>query len=199
MKPPVADSRAKAFTLSELVLSVSLIGIVLLLASAALPIFGGGCITHGQLTQVLSNMKQLHLATQQMTLDSEAANTPPNIRWTCTNGQPLKFAQWTNLLVSNGYLTEYDLAKLLKSPQSNKATNVFTGYAVGDFDSPDTVLLASANWQGPNASKLGYSLFRTPGFVVFRKGGDGAILQPKQCQRKEIIGTGGKFNFLPLQ
>ncbi len=199
MKPSVANSLAKAFTLSELVLSVSLIGIVLLLASAALPIFGGGCITHGQLTQGLSNMKQLQLATQQMTLDSETANTPPNIRWTCTNGRPLKFAEWTNLLVSNGYLTESDLAKLLKSPLSNKASNVFTVYAVGDFDSPETVLFATTNWPGPNATKLGKSPFRTPGFVVFHKGGDGAILQPSQCQKMEIIGTGGKYNFLPLQ
>ncbi len=188
----------QAFTLQELVVSAALVGMLLTLAALALP-----SVTCGpggsQLVQVLSNMKQLHLATQQMTLDSETANTPPNIRWTCTNGRPLKFAEWTNLLVSNGYLTESDLAKLLKSPQSNKATNVFTVYAVGDFDSPDTVLLATANWQGPNATNLGNSPFRTPGFVVFHKGCDGAILQPSQCHRMEIIGTGGKYNFLPLQ
>lgn len=190
--------RSRAFTVRELVVSLALIGLLITLAALSLPTISCGPVK-GHLTQVLSNMKQLHLATQQMTLDSETANTPPGIRWTCTNGRPLKFAEWTNLLVSNNYLSEKDLAKLLKSPQSNKSTNVFTVYAVGDFDSPDTVLLATTNWPGPNATKLGKSPFRAPGFVVFHKGGDGAILQPSQCQRMEIIGTGGKYNFLPLQ
>ncbi|PTX97202.1 hypothetical protein DB345_08490 [Spartobacteria bacterium LR76] len=184
-----------AFAFRELLVVVFLIGVLLFLATPAIT----DRPTSGQLTQVLSNMKQLHLATQQMTLDSETANTPPNIRWTCTNGQPLKFATWTNLLVSSSYLTEKDLAQLLKSPQSNKSTNVVTVYAVGDFDPAETVLFATKNWLGPHATNLGNSPFRTPGFVVFRKGGDGMILQPRQCQRMEIIGTGGKYNFLPLQ
>lgn len=188
----------QAFTLRELVVSLALVGVLLTLAALALPSISCGPVK-GHLTQVLSNMKQLHLATQQMTLDSQTADTPPNIRWTCTNGKPLKFGEWTNLLVSNGYLTESDLAKLLKSPQSNKSTNVFTVYAVGDFDQPETVLLATSNWQGPNATNLGHSPLGQPGFLIFRKGGDGMILQPRQCQKMEIIGTGGKYNFLPLK
>lgn len=198
MKPSVADSSAHAFTLRELVVSAALVGMLLTLAALALPSISCGP-GRGQLTQVLSNMKQLQLATQQMTLDSESGNTPPGIRWTCTNGQPLKFAAWTNLLVSSSYLTEKDLAKLLKSPESNKSTNVVTVYAVGDFDPAETVLFATKNWLGPHAANLGNSPFRTPGFVIFHKGGDGMILQPRQCQRMEIIGTGGKYNFLPLQ
>ncbi|MBN8711208.1 MAG: hypothetical protein BGO12_10215 [Verrucomicrobia bacterium 61-8] len=184
-----------AFAFRELLIVVFLIGVLLFLAT---PVITDRPIS-GQLIQVLSNMRQLQLATQMMTLDSETANTPPSIRWTCTNGQPLKFAEWTNLLVSKGYLSQEDLAKLLKSPQSNRSTNVFTVYAVGDFDPDTTLLLATKNWLGPKASALGDSPFRTPGFVVFRKDGDGAILQPRQCQRMDLIGTGGKYNFLPLQ
>jgi type II secretory pathway pseudopilin PulG len=187
-----------AFTVRELVVSLALVGVLLTLAALAVPSISCGPVK-GRLTQVLSNMKQLHLATQQMTLDSQTAETPPNIRWTCTNGQPLKFTEWTNLLVRNNYLTKEDLTKLLKSPQSNKSTNVFTVYAVGDFDQPETVLLATSNWQGPNATNLGHSPLGQPGFLIFRKGGDGMILQPRQCQKMEIIGTGGKYNFLPLK
>lgn len=198
MKDRLFLAPLQAFTVRELVVSLALVGVLLTLAALAVPSISCGPVK-GRLTQVLSNMKQLHLATQQMTLDSQTADTPPNIRWTCTNGQPLKFAEWTNLLVRNNYLTKEDLTKLLKSPQSNKSTNVFTVYAVADLDSADTVLFATTNWLGPHATKLGNSPFRTPGFVIFRKGGDGAILQPRQCQRMDIIGSGGKFNFLPLQ
>jgi len=194
----VSSPNCAAFTLGELILSVALVVVLLVLALLALPSISCGPVK-GHLTQVVSNMKQLHLATQQMTLDSETANTPSNIRWTCTTGQPLKFAQWTNLLVSNNYLAKEDLAKLLSGPSPVHAPNVLTAYAVGDFDPDTTLLFATKNWLGPQADALGKSPFRTPGFVVFRKAGDCAILQPRQCQKMEVIGSGGKYHFLPLQ
>lgn len=197
MKTPGCRSLICAFTLRELVISMALVGTLVFLAMAAIPQSGTGLV-NGRLTHVLSNMKQLHLATQQMTLDSQTANTPPNIRWTCTNGRPLKFPEWTNLLVSNGYLTEKDLAKLLKSPLSGWSTNIFTVYAVGDFDPPETLLLATDNWKGLTATSLAKSPLSDSGFVVFHKGGDGAILRPRQLNLTNIIGTGGKFNYLPL-
>jgi len=152
-----------------------------------------------RMAQLVSNMKQLHLATQQMTLDSQTANTPPNIRWTCTNGQPLKFAQWTNLLVSNNYLAKEDLAKLLKNPFSNtKSTNIITVYAVGDFDPPETLVFATANWRAPGASNPDQPSIDIPGIVIFRKGGDGAILQRHQTELTNFA-AGGRYNYLPLQ
>ncbi|PTX97201.1 hypothetical protein DB345_08485 [Spartobacteria bacterium LR76] len=156
-------------------------------------------LREGSMAQLVSNMKQLHLATQQMTLDSETANTPPNIRWTCTNGQPLKFAQWTNLLVSNNYLAKEDLAKLLRNPFSNtQSTNVITVYAVGDFDPPETIVFATANWRAPSASHPDQPPLDIPGIVIFRKGSDGAILQRHQIDLTNIA-TGGRYNYLPLQ
>lgn len=156
-------------------------------------------LREGRMAQLVSNMKQLHLATQQMTLDSQPADTPPNIRWTCTNGQPLKFAQWTNLLVSNNYLAKEDLARLLKNPFSNtQSTNVITVYAVGDFDPPETIVFATANWRAPGASHPDQPSPNIPGIVIFRKGGDGAILQRHQTDLTNIA-TGGRYNYLPLQ
>lgn len=198
MKPHAADSSAHAFTLRELVVSMTLVGLLVFLAMAALPQSGGG-LTKGRFTYVLSNMKQLHLATQQMTLDSQTADTPPNIRWTCANGRPLRFAEWTDLLVSNNYLSKENLTKLLEKTYYGTPARIITVYAVGDFDPADTVLLASANWQGPKATNLAKSPLGNSGFVVFRQDGSGAILQPRQLNQTNIIGSGGKFNYLPLQ
>ncbi len=54
-----------AFTLIELLVVISIILILVALAAPAL----FNTLTKGQMTQTLSNMKQLHLASQQMALD----------------------------------------------------------------------------------------------------------------------------------
>ncbi len=187
-----------AFTLRELVVGMALVGLLVFLAMAALPRSGGG-LTKGRFTYVLSNMKQLYLATQQMTLDSQTTDTPPNTRWTCTNGRPLGFAEWAELLVSNNYLSKENLTKLLQKTYYGTPTRIITVYAVGDFDPADTVLLGSANWQGPKATNLAKSPLGDSDFAVFRQDGSGAILPPRRCQDMRLIGSGGKFNFLPLQ
>jgi len=189
----VCCSNARAFMLRELLVVAFLFGVLLLLA---LPIITNGSGPR-HLTWVLANMKRLHSAAQQMTLDSETANTPPGIRWTCTNGQPLKFAQWTNLIVSNNYLTREDLTNLLEKTYYNKPTNITTVYAAGDFDPPDAALLASANWLGPKVANLAKSPLSPSGFVVFRQDGSGTIFSPHQTTLTNI-GSGGKYNYLPL-
>lgn len=190
----VCRSDARAFMVRELLVIAFLFGVLLLLA---LPIITNGSGSR-HLTWLLVNMKRLHSAAQQMTLDSEIANTPPGIRWTCTNGQPLKYTAWTNLLVSGHYLTSEEMTGLLEKTYYTKPTNIITVYAVGDFDPPDTVLLASVNWLGPKATNLAKSPLGPSGFVVFRQDGSGAIFSPRQTTLTNI-GSGGKYDFLPLQ
>lgn len=151
---------------------------------------------------VLSNMRQLQLATQMMALDTETNRALQDVDWTCSNGKPMRFAQWTNLLVTNQYLTESDLKKLLRSPRSSQvsqATKIINAFAVESEDACDTLFLATVNWLGPNATNLGPSPFKSSGFVVLRKSGEGTILQDSQRQKTNLIGRGGKFNYLPLQ
>lgn len=78
-------------------------------------------------------------------------------------------------------------------------TNALAVFAVENSDADSTLLLSTRNWLGPSATNLAGLPFEKRGFIVFRKGGDGAILQSRQCQRVDLIGSGGKYNFLPLQ
>lgn len=70
-------------------------------------------IKGGQMTQSLSNMKQLHLATQIMALDGvTTANS--SLGWPGDRGGT--FSQWATTLVRSNYLTTNDLCKLLSAP-----------------------------------------------------------------------------------
>jgi len=69
-----------------------------------------------------------------------------------------------------------------------------------DASDPDsTLLFATKNWHGPATSQLSGQPFDKKALIIFRKGGDGAILLSSQFQRMDLIGTGGKYNFLPLK
>ncbi len=57
--------RSRAFTLIELLVVIAIIGILVSLTVPAI----SAAVGKAQMTQTLSNMKQLHLATQQMALD----------------------------------------------------------------------------------------------------------------------------------
>lgn len=178
-----------------------LIAVLGILASLALPAMLGG-LTRGRMTQILSDMKQLHLATQQWTLDNQTTGQS-DIRWTCSNTTPISFAEWTNGLVPE-YIGTNDMKKLLSHTVKRKLwfdkyyTNVMTVFAVTGEDPGSTVLLATGNWKGV-AEPLTHDTYGEKGFIIFRKGGDGAILQPKQASATNIIGSGGMHNYLPLR
>jgi len=178
----------------RIVIWIALIGV---LCALSLP-GSGSQLVKGRMTQTLSNLKQLHMASQQMTLDNQTTGDSP-IRWTCSGTTPLTFEQWTNALVTGKYVTAGELKKFLSFGTRLSPTNVVSVFAVAEKDPADTVLLATKNWQGPGVSDLAKNLYSGPGVVIFRKGGDGVILQPRQATATNLIGTGGMHNFLPLR
>lgn len=187
-----------AFTSAEAVLAACLAVLLALVLFASLPSItvGGG---PGLMTEVLAKMKRLQIATKQMSLDDRDAE------WTCIQGKPMRYADWTNRLVTGGYVSAKDMA-LFTSAQEYGAswftpltTNALAVFAVEDSEADSTVLFATRNWHGPAATSLAGLPFEKRGFIIFQKGGSGAILLPNQCQRTDLIGTGGKFNYLPLQ
>lgn len=116
----------------------------------AMPAISCGPVS-GVMTQSLSNMKQLHLATLQMALDRESEKNT-NIGWPGDIGG--SFSNWTAQLVKGNYLSREDLAKLLSASRvkvsandslTNNRTAVLV-YAVSEVTDGTAVFLSSANF-----------------------------------------------------
>jgi prepilin-type N-terminal cleavage/methylation domain-containing protein len=181
-----------AFTLIELLVVISIIAI---LASLAIPAVTGA-LARGQMTQTLSNMKQMHLVAQTMALDATTTGDT-NIGW--PGDLPNKtWAGWVTNAVP-GYITTNDMAKLLSAPgitvpatadlsgltagQANNGRAVIL-YQVSVTNNNTAVLFSSANFTNSESGGTALSGSALPygdkGFIVFRKGGDGAVLQARQ-------------------
>ena len=182
----------RAFTLIELLVVIAIIGI---LAALALPAVTGA-LGRAQMTQSLSNMKQLHLATTQMALDGMTTGDT-NLAWPGDTG--VDFAGWGNALIGGAYLSTNDFAKLVSAPGKQNgpgsvptaAQSAFIAYAVGESSESATVFLSTANYRftGSGSSLSTNAPYGNKGFVVFRKGGDGAVYLPKQATNATLIGT----------
>ena len=191
--------RPSGFTLIELLVVISIIGI---LASLAIPAVLGG-ISKAQMTGALSNMKQLHLTCQQMSLDGTTTGDT-NLGWP---GNYSSFGVWaTN--VSPGYLSGNDFAKVMSVAGAiASSTNLTNGSAannggimvtkVSDSDGSDGsyVLFYTRNVT-PSSTAVwvtnataSNSLFGNRGFVVFRKGGDGSVYTMRQLTSTNLLGT----------
>ncbi len=186
--------RDSAFTWIEALVCLAVIGIVVALA---LPSVTAGPRKGGQVTQTLSNMRQLHLATMQMWIDGETIGDK-TLGWPGDTGGT--FSHWVRKMVPD-YLSTNDLCKLLSAPgivvkseampvkMSDGAVLV---YAVSTNSPDDAVFLTSANFT--NTSGVSPPLEKTAkpygdkAFVVFRKGGDGAVLMARQVGKTNVIG-----------
>jgi prepilin-type N-terminal cleavage/methylation domain-containing protein len=186
------------FTLVEFIVCLVVVAILIALA---LPTMPGSGLQSGRMTQTLSNMKQLHLATQQMALDGETTGNT-NIGWPGDIGGT--FSNWTARLAPE-YLSTNDICKLLSAPGvvvppgKIPVTNhtALLVYSVSTNSPGSAVFLSTANFTNTptgggilNASAKPYG---DKGFIVFHVAGDGAILQPRQVGQTNIIGS-----FAPL-
>ncbi len=191
----------RAFTLIELLVVISIIAI---LASLALPAITSA-LARGQMTQTLSNMKQLHLVAQTMALDATTTGDT-NVGWP-GDLMPVGNRTWAGW-VSNAvpaYIKTNDIVKVLGAPgivpNPANLTSLAPGtnggravilYQVAETNNSGTVLFSSSNFTNTAAGQATLASSALPygdkGFVVFRKGGDGAVLQARQSTNTNIIG-----------
>jgi hypothetical protein len=148
-------------------------------------------------------MKQLHLVTQQMALDASTAGDT-NIGWPGDMPSP-GWDKWATNVVA-GYMATNDFAKMVSAPgvtaplnttpagltAGTKSGRAIILYNVADTNDSSTVLFSSSNFtnntSGGTAPLKAALPFGDKGFIVFRKGGDGSILQSRQAGQTNIVG-----------
>jgi len=135
-----------AFTLIELLVVISIIAV---LASLALPAITGALVK-GQITQTMSNYRQLYLASQSADLDATSAGSSNN----GFPGEAGSFTAWSNALVPN-YLPAQSFGNLVTVKASAANTHMWDG---SPSSNSSGVMLATANISGSsNSATVGNS------------------------------------------
>lgn len=193
MNPMLPSRNAEGFTCPEV---LGIVVLIVVLAGYFLPAILTA-LRRDRHPQVLSNMRQLHLATQTLELDG---TTTDDSKRTWPGDYDGTFTNWGRQLVPE-YLTTNDFCKLLSAPgvvvplgklptlMDETALRV---YAVSSNSPANTVFLTSANFTNTPTGGAPLQKSAKPygarGFAVFRKGGDGAVLLPKQVGNTNVIG-----------
>ena len=183
--------RLTAFTLIELLVVISIIAI---LASLALPAITGA-LSRGQITQAMSNARQIFIANTQMALDA-VTTADPNLGWPGDiGGTNTSWSSWATALVP-AYMTTNDFSKMLSAPGLVRGTNsaitqaspsALTVYAVTDASTMESTFITTANYTNGQALSSVAKPFGDKGFVVFRKGGDGAVYLQAQATNTTLL------------
>lgn len=179
----------QGFTLIELLVVISIIAI---LASLALPAITGA-LARGQMTQTVSNARQLYVATFQMALDAQTTGDT-NLGWPADIGG--SWSAWAGNLVGGKYMSTNDFAKMLSAPGVIRTTNTaptastpsaLTVYNVGETNANSAVFITTANFTQGSGLSENAKPYGNKGFVVFRKGGDGAVFQERQATNTSLL------------
>ena len=190
MKINKTNKTSSAFTLIELLVVIAIIAILAALAVPALT----SALAKAQMSGTMNNARQLYLAQFQMANDG-ASTGDSTLAWPgdMTGGPPATLAAYCDLLVSKGYLKAGDLSKLLNAPGATctvtagppvvlGGTSALKVYPVKDSDPATAIFAVSHNYVYDTAIVGTDIPYGTKGFIVMRKGGDGAVFKGGQAK-----------------
>ena len=185
--------RVSAFTLIELLVVIAIIAILAALAVPALT----SALAKAQMTGTMNNERQLYLAQFQMSNDGSATGDASLAYPGDLVPAPADLQAYMNVLVGKGYLKGGDVTKLLSAPSASLTLTVapgppesvaFTGGAsaikvhpIKDSDTANTIFCTSKNYVYDTAIVAGSVPYGQKGFIVMRKGGDGAVFKSGQA------------------
>ena len=195
MMLPRIEKNQSGLTWVEVVVALSILSILATFAYQVLTIPTCG---RGGMTFTLSNMKQLHLATQAAVLDGTTIGDT-NLGWPGDTGGT--FTNWMHQLVP-AYLSTNDFCKLLSAPgkivrpgelPAAMSESAVLVYAVRASSPTNAVFLTTANYtNGPAGGQrllAAAKPYGMKGFVVFRKGGEGDIFMAAKVADTNAIGS----------
>lgn len=204
----IIDARRGRNGLTWVEVLIAVVALVVL-AALALPVLSGAR-THALAGQMMYNMKQVHLATQQMALDG-TSRKEKMLSWPGTNS----YKSWVANVVPS-YLSTNDFQRLMGVPGHEGMiaevlrwwagrpglasvavnTNAVLVYGAASESDGNAVFLSSANFLNTPEGGVWRSnvdLLSGRCFVVFHKAGDGAVLLPRQVGNTNQVGS-----FVPL-
>jgi prepilin-type N-terminal cleavage/methylation domain-containing protein len=186
------NKTSSAFTLIELLVVIAIIAILAALAVPALT----SALAKAQMNGTMNNARQLYLAQFQMSNDGTSTGDA-TLGWPGDlAAPPADLEAYCKLLVDKGYLKVGDLNKLLSAPGASCTAAVAPGpppvftltgtsalkvYKVTDADPAIAIFAESGNYVYGNSILAGANPYGTKGFVVMRKGGDGAVFKSGQA------------------
>jgi prepilin-type N-terminal cleavage/methylation domain-containing protein len=186
------NKTSSAFTLIELLVVIAIIAILAALAVPALT----SALAKAQMSGTMNNARQLYLAQFQMSNDG-AATGDATLAWPGDlAAAPGNLQAYSSLLVDKGYLKVGDIGKLLTAPGASctaaisggpppvftlTGTSALKVYKVKDADPATAIFAESSNYIYNTPLTTAGVPYGTKGFIVMRKGGDGAVFKSGQA------------------